>query len=183
MARAPGDDDEERPGGISRRTLVRLLVGLGIGVPILLEALTFLGLLGDTFGPDDGGTATPTGTPAGVGVGDELLPETVPTDEVTAAYISADQWTFTMSVAVENGAGGTYELRLRAVTTEDGRTVAGGGESDPIPPGESGSVVGRWDLPDGSDPAAVDVVAISRDGTATKVERTVPLGTVTVRGG
>ena len=182
MSRTP-DDEAERPGGISRRTLIRLLVGLGIGIPILIETLTLLGLVGQQFGP--GGTETPTPTfgPGGVSVGGELLPETAAADTLESATISAEGWTFAMTVAVDNRSDRTYELRLRTVTTDAGERVPGGGESDPIPPGESGSVTGRWDLPEGASPASVDVVALSSDGTVTKVEETVKLGSVPVSGG
>lgn len=179
-------DAGEPPGpfGLERRTLIRLLVGVGIGVPILVEAATLLGLVGDLFGPGGDETGTPTRTAEpGVGVGDELLPDTPAIDTVVASYIAADGWRYTLTVAVENTTGRTYELRLRDVTTADGRTVAGGGESDPIPPGESGSVTGRWDLPEGASPESVDVVAIARNGTVTKVERSVPLGSTPVQGG
>lgn len=176
----PSGGDEE----ISRRNLIRLLVGLAIGIPVLIEALTLVGLVGDLFG-DGGGTETPadeTEVP-GVGVGDELLPATAPTDTVAASYIAADGWTYTLTVSVDNGGDATYELRLRSVTTEGGTTVEGGGESDPIPPGASGTVTGRWDLPEGSSPDTVEVVAISRNGTATRVEESVRIGGAAVRGG
>lgn len=185
--RGPAGRDR-RPGGeelvadLDRRTLIRLLVGLGIGVPVIIEGATLFGLLGGLFG-DGEATATPTRTATGVGVDDELLPETAPTETVESAYIAADAWTFAMTVGIENTGDRTYQLRLEAVRTEDGDVVEGGGQSGPIPPGESGSVTGTWDLPDGAAPEAVDVVAIARDGTATKVERAVTLGVVTVQGG
>lgn len=181
----PGTDDAEGPFGLERRTLIRLLVGLGIGVPILIEAATLLGLVGDLLGGDDGGAGTPTATEttAGVGLGDELLPDAPGTHTVQAAYVAADGWTFTLSVGVENTTDRTYELRLRTVTTDGGDVVEGGGESGPIAPGETGSVTGRWDLPDGASPDTVEAVAIVRNGTVTTVERTVDLGSVPVQGG
>lgn len=176
---ASGPDDED---GLSRRTLVRLLVGTAIGIPVLVETLTFLGLVGSKFG-EETPTATDTASADGnvVGVGDELLPETAPTDTVAEAYVTEDDWTFTIVVDVENGSDRTYELRLGAVTTESGRRVDGGG-GDPVPPGESGVVTGRWELPEGSSPDVVDVVATARDGTVTRTERSVGLAKVPVRG-
>jgi hypothetical protein len=180
----PEGGDAEGPLGLDRRTLIRLLVGLGIGVPILIEAATLLGLLGDVFGGDDGDeTPTPTDAPDGVTVGDELLPDTPATDTVRAAYVAADGWAFTLVVGVDNTTDRTYELRLRTVTTEDGRTVEGDASTGPVAPGESGSVTGRWNLPDGASPDTVDVVSVARDGTVTTVERTVQLGSVPVQGG
>lgn len=178
----PGGD-AEGPFGLERRTLIRLLVGLGIGVPVLIEGATLLGLVGDLFGGGDESTATPTETAAGVGLGDELLPAAPGTHTVQAAYVAADGWTFTLSVGVENTTDRTYELRLRSVTTDGGDVVEGGGESGPIAPGETGSVTGRWELPDGASPDTVEAVAIARNGTVTTVERTVDLGSVPVQGG
>jgi hypothetical protein len=176
--------DAEGPFGLDRRTLIRLLVGLGIGVPVLIEGATLLGLLGDIVGGNGGEeTATPTDAPEGVAIGEELLPDTPAADTVRAAYVAADGWTFTFVVGVDNTTDRTYELRLRTVTTEDGRTVEGDASTGPVAPGESGSVTGRWDLPDGASPDTVDVVAVARDGTVTTVERTIRLGSVPVQRG
>lgn len=174
----PGDDSEET---ISRRTLIRILVGLGIGIPVVVEGLTLLGLVGDQFGGDGSdGTDTATAADNGVGVGDELLPGTAPTETVVEGYVTGDDWTFTLVVTVDNGSDRTYELRLGAVTTEDGDRVDGGRGTGSIEPGESASVTGQWSLPEGSTPESVDVVAVA--GDATEVERQVRLGKFPVRG-
>ncbi|MFC7172729.1 hypothetical protein ACFQL0_03920 [Haloplanus litoreus] len=79
-AASDADSADGTPGGLSKRTLIRLLVGFGIGIPILIEGLTFLGLLQNQFGGegDDSteSTATETdGAPEAVGVGDDMLPK------------------------------------------------------------------------------------------------------------
>lgn len=174
---APDDGD-----GISRRTLVRLLVALAVGIPLLVEGMTFLGLVGEELGDGDAaGTATPTAAPEGVGIGDELLPRTVPTETVVDAYVAGPSWTFTMVVTVENGGDRRYELRLGRVTTDAGEAVEGGGDTGTIPPGESASVTARWDLPEGATPAAVDVEAVASDGTTETVSERVQLGRIPVR--
>lgn len=170
---------------MERRTLVRLLVGLGIGLPIAIEAATFLGLFRSRVG-GDGAADTPDDTteppsPDAVGVGDELLPATQATDTVTGAEIRTDGGrVFVMTVAVENDTPGGYELRLDALSTDAGTTVGGGGSTDLLASGESGSVTGRWTLPDGEDPAAVIVVATvtSPDGGRDTVTRRVQLAPV-----
>lgn len=177
----PGDGTAEREG-LDRRTLVRLLVGLGIGIPVLVEVLTFLGLVGDLFGDGDD-EPSPTTTEDGIDVGEELLPETDATDRVEAAYVRADGWELTLTVAVENDGEQTYELRLGEVRTDGGTTVEGGGTSGPVAPGETGTATGRWGLPDGASPGSVDVTAFYRNGTVTRIERTVQFGSVPVRGG
>lgn len=181
----PGPADEPleelvETEGLDRRTLIRLLIAGAIGIPLLVEGLTFLGIVGEQFGDHEGTpTATPTEDP-GVTVGDDLLPSTPQSETVEQAHVASDGWTFTMVVAVENGGDRPYELRLGAVSTEDGRTVEGGGTSGSIAPGEGGTAAGSWDLPDGVMPAAVDVVAVAGDETV--VDESVPLGNVNVRG-
>ncbi|MFB6218235.1 MAG: hypothetical protein ABEH77_03490 [Halobacteriaceae archaeon] len=176
----PGDGD-----GVSRRWLVRLLVGLGIGIPVLVEGATFARLVGNWLfgGEDREGTATATTTTRrGVGVGDELLPDTAPTERVTSATVAAGEeaWRFVLSVEVENDGGVPYELRLGAVTTADGETVAGEATTGRVPPGESAFVTGAWELPPGATPASVAVVAATYGAETERREREVPLARIPV---
>ena len=172
---------------MERRTLIRLLVGLGIGVPVAIEAATFLGLFERRLldGGDGGPTATPR--PERVGVGDELLPETPPADTVTDARVSTGEggWSFALEVTVTNGSDAPYELRLGDVTTSGGDTVAGGGSTPRVPPGGSDAVLAHWTLPEGATPERVDAVGISfpADADPVTVRRSVPLATVPVSGG
>ena len=152
---------------MERRTLIRLLVGLGIGLPVAIEVATFLGLFRSRVGDGDDDTPSPTPgetetpPPDAVGVGDELLPATPQTDTVTGAEVRTEDGdrVFVMTVDVENDTEFGYELRLDALTTRQGTTVTGGGRSEQIEPGGSATVTGRWVLPDGERPEAVIVVA------------------------
>lgn len=181
--------DTASGGILSRRTLIRLLVGLGIGIPIVIEGLTFLGLLEQSLFGDEtrnGGAGTPT--PAGrVGVGDELLPETPPVETVTGAEIRAGggAWTLALTVAVENGTDAGYQLRLDTVTLDGGDRVEGGKATGRLDPGASVTITGEWDLPEGATPRSVEAVAITYppDGSAEALTRRVPLAKVPVRGG
>lgn len=172
---------------MERRTLIRLLVGLGIGVPVAIEAATFLGLFERRL--LDGGDGGPTRTPAPdrVGLGDELLPETPPADTVTHAEVRTGEggWSFALEVTVTNGTDAPYELRLGEVTTSSGRTVAGGGSTPRVPGGASDAVLGHWTLPEGDTPQRVEAVGISfpPDADPVTVRRSVPLSTVPVSGG
>jgi hypothetical protein len=200
---APSDDaatDEraappDRGGGLSKRTLIRLLVGFGIGLPILIEALTFLGLLQQQFGGDGGdGAATPTDsateteTPAGVRVGDDLLPETDRSERLVTAVLresGGDTWPLSLTVEVTNDGDTDYEFQLLAVGLADGRTVSGRTSTDRLVPGESRTVTGEWALPAGSTPQWVEAVAlIYPDGeeSVETVERRVDLAKIPVRG-
>ena len=177
---------------MERRNLIRLLVGLGIGLPVAIELATFGGLFesrvldggdgGRDGGGDGDGSPTPdeTATPEdAVGVGDELLPATDQSDTVTAAEVRTEdgERVFVMTVAVENDTDGGYELRLDALSTRSGTTVSGGGRTDEVEPGGSATVTGRWELPAGERPGAVIVVAtlIHPDGGRETVTRRVAL--------
>ena len=152
---------------MERRTLVRLLIVLAIGIPLLIEAATFAGLFGSRV--LDGGDGTPAGTatppPDAVAVGDELLPRTPPADTVTGARVRTvdGQRTFVMTVGVDNADQPGYELRLDALTTDAGTTVPGGGRSPQLGPGDSATVTGRWALPEGESPQSVIAVATLTD--------------------
>jgi hypothetical protein len=184
----PTDDDAADDGDtISRRWLVRLLVGVGIGVPVAIEGRTAIALVDRHLlgGGDDGDgvTTTPTTTLRQVAVGDELLPETDRTETLRAASVEAggDPWRLVVTVEVTNTGESAYELRLGAVTTGDGTTVAGDVTTGRLGPGESGFVSGTWALPAGSTPARLAVVAVTHGESGTRVERTVGLDRVPVQ--
>lgn len=169
---------------MERRTLIRLLVGLGIGIPVLVEVLTFLGLVETRLFEGDEGTPTPG--PGRVGVGDELLPDTPATETVTEGVVRGQDtpWVFVLTVEVENAGASAYALQLGSLTLGTGRTVAGGASTGRLPPGGSGQVTGAWEIPQGSTPDALDVVAVEyTDGGTTETSTRVPLASFPVRGG
>lgn len=192
-AGGPGEADES-VRRLQRRTLIRLLVGLGIGIPIAIEAATFLGLVGQEFGFGDGegeedGTTAGTESPARppVGVGDELLPETGPVEEVTDMTLRAtgDRWRFELTAEVRNDLDTAYEFRLGPVTTGGGRSVEGGASTGTMASDTTTTVVGRWDLPAGESPETVAVsavVAVVGAETPREFSAQVPLERVPVEG-
>ncbi len=156
---------------MERRTLVRLLVVVAIAIPILVEVLTFAGLLQfQLFG--DGGDETGPTTPQTrrVGVGDELLVDSQQSETLTDASLrpGGNRWIVTLTVHVENNGSTPYELRLEALTLGNGRTVAGGESTGRIPPGENATLTARYEIPSGTTPHSVTVVSVNhRNGTAT----------------
>lgn len=170
---------------MKRRTLVRLLVGLGIGIPILIEAITFLGLVEHQLADGDGTAGRPTEETRRVGVGDELLPATAPAEILEEAVVdaTAEHWHLRLVVAVENTSDTPYEFRLENATTSAETVVTGGGSTGPIPAGETTSLTGTWDLPIGETPEAVDVAGVvDPDGRAETTAERVRLAKVPVRG-
>jgi len=188
----PPQTDEADDDGVSRRWLIRLLVGLGIGIPVLVEGTTVIRLIrsrlfGGEDGNDSAGSPTETPTPAensAVGVGDELLAATPPADTVREAFIRIREssWEFTMTVAVDNTTEVPYALRLGAVRTTEGDTVSGSASTGRIPSGESAIVTGRWSLPQNSRPDTVTVTALSYAAETGITERQVELERISIRG-
>jgi hypothetical protein len=191
----PGTDAEpsdDRPGGLSKRTLIRLLVGFGIGIPILVEAITFLGLLDAQFGSgadDDTDTADTTTTddagPERVAVGDDMLPETERREILASAVLreAGDSWPLSLTVEVTNTGETDYEFQLLTLYLADGETVGGRTSTDRLAPGESRTVTGEWSIPAGSTPQSVEAVAlVYENGSVETVEKRVELAKIPVRG-
>jgi hypothetical protein len=173
-----------------RRTIIRLLVGLGVGIPVLVELATFVGLveqslLGDEGEGDDGGSTT-DGTDAtgggGVRVGDELLPETPQRETLSVASFRAgdDSWVLTLAAAVENTESGPYTVQFGPVTTRGGERVEGSSRAVTVDAGGTGQVTGTWQLSPGGRPASV-VVRTGAGDTATTTHE-VDLGRIPVEG-
>lgn len=169
---------------MNRRSLVRWLIAVAIGVPVLIEVLTFAGMLDrGPFGTDDDVPARPTERP--VGVGDELLPETPEVETLVAASVRTAEstWTLRLEARIDNAADTDYEFRFADASADGTSGIAGGGSSGRVPPGGTATAIGRWEIPPGSTPETVEAIGIrfpagGRD--ATTVRRTVPLAKVPV---
>lgn len=163
---------------MKRSTLVRLLVVVGFGIPLVVEGVTFVGLFND--GLSGGSSATQAPVPEEVGIGEDLLAETTASETLESTYVVAgpDRWTMVVTVAVENSGESPYRLRLGDATLSSGKTVEGGAATDRLAPGESTTITARWSLPPGATPRKIAVVAVT-DGE--RVEETVALAKVPVR--
>ena len=178
-----GDDDDAGGPLVSRKTLVRILIVLGIGIPIVVEGLTFVGLVGNQLGDGGDGATTPT-EPAGVDIGEDLLPGTDQAETLRAANVSAGgDWEFTLRIDVRNTGRDGYELTVGPLTTEDGETIAGTRSTGPLGANESRDFTGSWSLPSGEVPTQLEVSAAvpTANGTTT-VSRVVSLETVSIQG-
>lgn len=174
------DDDGD---GIDRRRLVRILIIVAIAIPILIEAVTFAGIVSHSLGDDGGSAETPTTVPDGVGVGDELLEETGESETVETAYVRAmeDRWQFVLSVRVANTADDRYALRLNEVETGEGTNVTGLSATGPIESGETANVTGAWSLPESERPERITVVVARGADPVSTTQYTVTLKPVPVR--
>lgn len=194
----PAADAESAAEARSRRTIIRLLVGFGIGIPVLIELATFVGLVEQSLlGDDDAGDGdVPTAETAGdatrtpgdsgdageVGIGDELLPETTPRETLSVASFRAgdDSWVLTLAAGVENTASEPYTIGFGPVTTTNGRRVEGTNRAATVAAGETGQITGTWQLSPGSRPAGVELRTATGDAEPTPHE--VALARIPVEG-
>jgi len=171
---APTEDD-----GVRRRWLIRLIVGLGFGIPIAIEGATLWGIVRSLLFGEDGDDDSDVHGP--VSVGEELLPETVPDETLRRAivYDGAGDREFEIAIEVDNVSAHPVRLRVDGVRTTAGTAVEDGVSTDWIQPGDSATLTGTWPLPAGETPASIDLVAVTRRDTGTRaVERRVLLGDV-----
>lgn len=182
---SPGDGSETSPGGgsggpsddgVDRRTLIRLLVGFGIGIPLLIEGLTFLGLLRNQFGGGNGDDGEPTAEtgPEPIAVGEDFLPASEPSETLLDVRLDDDGRQLAIRVTVDNALSTTYEFSLGPVALDDGGTVEGV-ESRTVEADGSVTFTARWDLPDGATPAAVTAIGRVSGESARQYERRVPI--------
>jgi hypothetical protein len=181
------DDDHTETDDESddRRRLIMWVLVIAFVVPLIVEGLTLVGLVGSYFGP--AGTAAPPATPtpvAGLAEGQELLPGTDRVERVSTVTLRSDSdgWTLTTTVQVDNTGDLPYELRLGAVTTDGGRRVAGSATTGRVTSGGSATVSAQWDLPAGDRPSTLVVTAVEfEDGEQVLVDREVRVGRVPVK--
>ena len=180
---ATNGEQQTKFGGISRRSLIRLLVGSAIGIPVAVEGRTLIGLLDKHFFGGETHDRSPSDGAASVGVGDELLPATTPIERVSRLLVDApDQtWTFRLDVAVENTGDSPYEFLVGGVTTTS-KSVEGSTTTGSLDPGEETLLSAEWPIPEGSTPTALEVTGIiGASGADETVSRDVTLGNVPVK--
>ena len=143
---------ENEQSGISRRTIIRVLVGGGIGIPIAVESATLLGMLDEQFGGGGEGDAT-TLSLANDG-GDDLLSETPQVER----FVEATQRDrkFVAKVDFRNAGDAPATFALGPVVTGGGIRVDGVRETETVEPGDRTRLTAEWELPRGSEPATVE---------------------------
>ncbi|KAA9397931.1 hypothetical protein Har1130_06370 [Haloarcula sp. CBA1130] len=177
-------DDVDGP---EQKTLLRLLIIAGIGIPILIEVVTFGSMMGHHLIGDAGDEAvpeTPTAESAGVGVGDPILDSSAVAARIdSASVVTADEgWRFTLAVNVTNTGSDPAAVRLDSVTTRSGETVAEAASTGKLPAGQADDVTKSWLLPPGERPDTVSVtVFVYPDESETQsTQYTVALGDIPV---
>ena len=173
--------------------MIRVLLILAIAVPILIEVVTFGGLIGHyvggggSGGPSGAGTAAPTATATDADTGPSVLPETTQSERIERARLlnASDGRQLVLTLSVRNQDRTAYELRLDNVTTAAGTTVEGSGSTTGTVDGvETGTVTGSWLLPPGELPASLTVTVVTdpEGETPTSETYSVPLDDLTFEG-
>lgn len=152
-------DESEAPEDASRRRLIRLLIALAIGIPITIEASTFLGLLSGDRG--DGAAD----------IGDELLPATPQAETlVDSSVYEGPPRQYELVVELTNTADVATELTVGPLFTAEGGRVSGTTAREAAP-GETIELVARWRLEADRMPEAVRVrTAWGDDAVTERVE-------------
>ena len=177
-------DDVDGP---EQKTVLRLLITVGIGLPILIEVVTFGSMMGHHLMGDSGGEAvpeTPTAAEAGAGVGDPILDSATVSARIDAAsVVTTDEgWRFTLTVNVTNTGSDPTAVRLDSVTTRSGETVADTASTGRVPVGDTDDVTKSWLLPPGERPdtVAVTVFVYPEEESVRSTQYTVALGDIPV---
>ncbi len=178
-----GGASASTPSASSKR-LVRILLIIGIGIPVLIEAATLFRLIGGHMSEDEAPSSASETTEAYVVEGDELLPETPPAERITALIIEpeSESWVFSMDVAVANRTAAPYELQLREVQAEGGQ-VFEKTASQQWAAGDSAAMEIEWALPAGSVPSSLTAEARWYIGTdsARTVTQAIQFGKIPVQ--
>ena len=146
--------DQQQPDEHSRRRLLRVLLALGIGIPVAIELSTFFGLLAGDRG--DGAAD----------IGDELLTESPQRETLLDSSVyEGPPRQYELVVGVENPTETAAEFAVGPLFTESGDSVTGT-ERVEVPAGESRELTARWELEDGVMPGAVRARATWNDETA-----------------
>lgn len=142
------------------KRLVKILVLIGIGIPVLIEAATLVRLIGGHLGDEEQNRSAAADAAAHVVVeeGDELLPATAPAETIVRMVVRArpDAWTFLVEAEVANPTEHPYELTLRALETQHGEVLDEAHVARRAP-GDSARLSARWRLPAGDLPASMEV--------------------------
>ncbi|EMA10360.1 hypothetical protein SAMN05443574_10977 [Haloarcula vallismortis] len=173
--------------GPEQKTLLRLLIIAGIGIPILIEVVTFGSMMGHHLMGDTGDEAvpeTPTAAEAGAGVGDPILESAAVSARIDAgSVVTADEgWRFTLTVNVTNTGSDPAAVRLDSVTTRNGETIEGAATTGQLSVEETDDVTKSWLLPPGERPDTVSVTVLTYPdgGSVQSTQYTVALGDIPV---
>lgn len=181
----PDNSDKHEKEAGSRKNLIRILVIVGIGIPILVEVLTLFNLINVQFFEEEK-KMIPHSQPASVRElvnGDTLLKEApVPVIlEDMLIKVSTREWYFELALSrSEISEGKISVLKVDSLKLNSGKILGGAREWKEV--GHAQKTMG-WQLPTGDIPSIVYVSTeqISAENSVQSFEQAVRLGNIPVR--
>ncbi|WP_267641031.1 hypothetical protein [Haloarchaeobius amylolyticus] len=165
---------------MERRTLIRLLVVIGIGIPLIIEGATFFGLVSNQLL----GGEEPADEREPVGIGDEVVPTTEQTERLTDAHFETvdGERRLVVEVTVRNTGNDPYELRVDAVTLSDGTTLSANASTGRLSRNETATVSASWAVgPDATVDSLNVTTVVQADSVTVRNQHSVPLAPVEER--
>lgn len=159
---------------MERRNFIRALIAVTIGIPIVVEGVTFSTLFYERFSGEKRTQERPD--EAVVNEGEELLPGTEPGETVTSISVvetSETEWTYRLEVEIENQTEEPYRLKVGPLSMTDDSTIGDTVSSGNVEPGRSTTFAAEWTIPA---EATVDAIWVGgKLGTAESVTELVPV--------
>lgn len=180
----------EETSNSSTKRLVKILVIVGIGIPVLVELMTLFNLI-DTqmFGGDEKEIQNQEQTTEvrGISQGDSLFKEhpALVVIDTLRVDVSARDWRFKLGLrAIDSIDQNTLQLQIDSLELQSDKILSAEDVSfweivDEVP----AAVYGSWELPNGDIPTTLhisSVQAVSSDSSAS-IQQEVPLDKIPVR--
>jgi len=175
----------------SSKWLVRSLIILGIGIPVVVELTTLMGLIGNSFS-DQGATNSNTSEEnvRRIRPGNELLPETPPSEVLKTAYVLAGSgsWEFNMTITLSKLKGlQSLSVTLDSLTTRNGVKIYEPVtyQRNALDADSAYTLDARWDIPAGEQPKSIHMNATYigyGDSLSRKLNKQLLFSKIPVRG-
>ena len=182
------NESEAKKSGISTKTLVRILIAIGIGIPILVELFTVFELFNIHLFSGDEAEHHEEVPIHRVIEGSRILPGDLPvlTLEHARVWAEPNKWIFEMEMEMDDSPAHPFELTFNHLVTTGERMID---EPQTIRWEDKGQDDDeydvKWSIPPGETPLSLTVVLksiISQDSTK-EVTREVKFGKIPVQYG
>ncbi|PAU94137.1 hypothetical protein CK503_07950 [Aliifodinibius salipaludis] len=173
----------------STKKLVKILVIVGIGVPVLVELMTLFNLINVQIFEDEK-DANSQGFDVedvrGFGEGDTLFSDqasVVVIDELRIK-VSAQEWRFALGLtSADSSSQDELEISVDSLSLQSKKMLSGDNNSWEVKQSAPAQVYGEWILPNGDIPTKLFISSDQKTGkdSTKKVSQEVPLDKVPVR--
>lgn len=174
----------------STKRLVKILVIVGIGIPVLVELMTLFNLINVQIFEDEEvrERSAPAAEVRQITEGDTLFRDyrSPVAIELMRINVSAQQWRFELELTTPDSVSQEHlRIEMDSMQLNSGRMLAAGGSSvwqlqeERSPP----RLHAEWELPNGDIPRTLYISSIQQmpGDSARRVQQQVPLGNIPVR--